>query len=245
MSAGTDMSAKNADSKPDSAAHGGCPATTCSVPLVFSAHVGANAQCFAQLMSLHVQQGAKVADVTYGRGNFWKCIPKGQYDVKATDLTNGVDCRKLPYECATIDAVVLDPPYVAGFFRPHKVGEAYQDFTDRYSAGFSEDGPRYHDGVLALYRDAATEAWRVLKTGGKLVLKCQDEVHAGKQYLTHIEIVNMLAAQYHPKDLFVVMRNGGNFATRGRAKAARQHHARKNHSYFLVFEKRQFSSQNS
>lgn len=29
MSAGTDMSAKNADSKLDSAAHGGCPATTC------------------------------------------------------------------------------------------------------------------------------------------------------------------------------------------------------------------------
>jgi hypothetical protein len=29
MSAGTDMSAKDADSKLDSAAHGGCPATTC------------------------------------------------------------------------------------------------------------------------------------------------------------------------------------------------------------------------
>lgn len=30
MSAGTDMSAKDADSKRDNAAHGGCPDTTCS-----------------------------------------------------------------------------------------------------------------------------------------------------------------------------------------------------------------------
>jgi|GEM_PF-5536469 len=29
MSAGTDMSAKNADATLDNAAHGGCPATTC------------------------------------------------------------------------------------------------------------------------------------------------------------------------------------------------------------------------
>lgn len=213
--------------------------------LVFSAHVGANDQCFAQLMALHVSDGATVADVTHGRGNFWKRVPNGKYDVKATDLADGVDCRKLPYGDETIDAVVLDPPYVAGFFRPRKVGEAYQDFTHRYSANFSEDGPRYHDGVLALYRDAAKEACRVLKPGGVLVLKCQDEVHAGRQYLTHIEIVNALAPQYHAKDLFVVVRKGGNFAARGRAKRARQHHARKNHSYFLVFEKRTMNTPNA
>ncbi len=212
---------------------------------VFSAHVGDNDKCFAQLMALHVPDGATVADVTYGRGNFWKCVPHEKYDVKATDLADGVDCRNLPYGDATIDAVVLDPPYVAGFFRPHKVGESYQDFTHRYSAGFAEDGPRYHDGVLALYRDAAKESHRVLKPGGVLVLKCQDEVHAGRQYLTHIEIVNDLAPQYHAKDLFVVVRKGGNFATRGRAKSARQHHARKNHRYFLVFEKRAMNTQNA
>ena len=76
---------------------------------VFSAHVGDNDKCFAQLMALHVPDGATVADVTYGRGNFWKCVPHEKYDVKATDLADGVDCRNLPYGDATIDAVVLDP----------------------------------------------------------------------------------------------------------------------------------------
>jgi hypothetical protein len=206
-------------------------------PLVFSAHIGPNAPCFAQVLGLHVPVGSVIADVTYGRGTFWQDVTPDTYDVRGTDISTGVDCRALPYAAGTIDAVVLDPPYVAGFFRPHKVGEGYQDFTHRYSAAFEEDGPRYHAGVLRLYHDAAREAHRVLRVGGTLIVKCQDEVHAGKQYLTHVEIVNDLALLFHAKDIFIVVRNGGNFQARGRAKQAAQHHARKNHSYFLVFEK--------
>ena len=207
--------------------------------LVLSAHTATNDVVFEQLMTLHVPAGATVADVTYGKGCFWKRIPPGRYNLKATDLKDGVDCRQLPYADATLDCVILDPPYVAGFYRPRKVGEKYQDFTHRYSAGFREDGPRYHEGVLDLYESAAKESARVLKDGGVLVLKCQDEVHAGKQYLTHVELLTRLANRFEAKDIFVVMRNGGNFATRGRAKQARQRHARKNHSYFLVLVKRE------
>lgn len=206
--------------------------------IVFSAQTGTNDKCFADLLCLHVAPGTVVADVTHGRGNFWKRVPADRYTVLASDLKDGVDCRSLPYGAASIDAVILDPPYVAGFFRPRKIGEAYQDFANRFGGGFSEDGPRYHDGVLALYREAAAEAYRVLRTDGVLVVKCQDEVHAGRQYLTHVEIVNMLADRFYAKDLFVVVRNGGNFATRGRARGRTQQHARKNHSYFLVFVKR-------
>ena len=130
---------------------------------MFSAHIGDNDKCFAQLMAAHVPDGATVADVTYGRGNFWKCVPQREIRlVKASRLADGVDCRNLPHTATqTIDAVVLDPP-ISLFFRPHKVGEAYQDFH-RYSAGFAEDGPRYRDGVLAYLWRRGQEAWRVLK----------------------------------------------------------------------------------
>lgn len=207
-------------------------------PPVLSAHVSTNDAVFEQLMRLHVDDDATVADVTWGKGTFWKLVPEGRYKVLPSDLQTGVDCRALPYTDESVDCVVLDPPYVAGFFRPHKVGGRYQDFTHRYSGIFREDGPRYHEGVIDLYTSAAKEAHRVLKKDGRLVLKCQDEVHAGKQYLTHVELVNRLAAQFDVKDLFVVMRNGGNFRARGRSKHADQHHARKNHSYFLVFVRR-------
>ncbi|MGH9902963.1 MAG: hypothetical protein ACRD68_14245 [Pyrinomonadaceae bacterium] len=42
-----------------------------------------------------------MADVIWGKGVFWKNVPKGSYKLLPSDLkTNGVDCRSLPYEVA-------------------------------------------------------------------------------------------------------------------------------------------------
>lgn len=207
--------------------------------MILSASVADNAEVFAQILELHVPRPAVIADVTYGRGRFWAQVNLADYDLRATDLATGTDCTKLPYETASIDAVVLDPPYVAGFFRPRQMGEGYGDFTDRYSKGTTASVPkRYHEGVLDLFERAGNEAARVLRDDGVLIVKCQDEVHAGRQYLTHAEILRMYEPAFFAKDLFVVVRVGGNFAARGRAKSAKQVHARKNHSYFLVFTRR-------
>ena len=67
-----------------------------SSDVVLSAHIGGNADIFPQILNLHVPKGAKVADVTWGLGVFWKKVPKGDYEVHGTDLKTGVDCRKLP-----------------------------------------------------------------------------------------------------------------------------------------------------
>jgi len=80
--------------------------------LVFSAYTGTNDFVFPQILSLYVPPGSTVADVTYGKGVFWRRIPKNTYRVLATDLSTGVDCRKLPYENGSIDCVVFDPPYM-------------------------------------------------------------------------------------------------------------------------------------
>lgn len=80
--------------------------------LVFSAYVGTNDEVFPQVLSLYVPLGATVADVTYGKGVFWRHVPAGAYNLLATDLASGVDCRRLPYESETIDCVVFDPPYM-------------------------------------------------------------------------------------------------------------------------------------
>ena len=82
--------------------------------LVHSAHVAGNADVFAQILDLHVPQGSTVADVTYGKGVFWRNVPDDRYCLLATDIQDGVDCRELPYGDETIDCVVLDPPYMEG-----------------------------------------------------------------------------------------------------------------------------------
>jgi hypothetical protein len=85
-----------------------------------------------------------------------------------------------------------------------------------------------------MYFSAGQEAFRVLKKGGVLIVKCQDEVSAGKQWLTHVEIINEYEAYgFYTKDLFVVVRNNRPVISR----LKKQVHARKNHSYFLIFTK--------
>ena len=81
-----------------------------------SAHVAGNAEVFRQVLDLHVPTRFTVADVTWGKGVFWKDVPPGRYEVKATDIATGVDCRNLPYADGGLDCVVLDPPYMEGFF---------------------------------------------------------------------------------------------------------------------------------
>jgi len=81
---------------------------------VLTGIVGTNADLFPSILKMYVVEGAIVADVTYGRGVFWRNVDQGKYQLKATDLQMGVDFRALPYEAASIDALILDPPYMHG-----------------------------------------------------------------------------------------------------------------------------------
>ncbi len=85
--------------------------------VVLSAHLSGNAEVFPQVLALHVPKGATVADVTWGKGVFWQNVPLSAYKLLASDMKTGTDCRNLPYDSGSIDAVVLDPPYMEGLFR--------------------------------------------------------------------------------------------------------------------------------
>jgi hypothetical protein len=201
--------------------------------LVFSAHVGTNEEVFPDILSLYVPAGSRVADVTYGRGVFWNRVDMDHYDLATSDLGTGIDCRDLPYADGDFDAVVFDPPYM------HTPGgtahNGHQNFEQYYAN--NNDSPsekKYHEAVLDLYFRAAREAWRILRPDGTYLLKCQDEVCANKQRLTHVEIINELATiGFVVEDLFVIVRRN----KPGVSRLLRQVHARKNHSYFLVFRK--------
>lgn len=83
--------------------------------------------------------------------------------------------------------------------------------------------------------EAGREAHRVLGERGVLIVKCQDEVCSNRRRFTHVEIMTAYERLgFVAEDLFVVMRNN----RLGVSRAVRQVHARKNHSYFLVFWKR-------
>ena len=201
--------------------------------LVLSAHTSNNDLVFPRILDLYVQPGNIIADVTYGKGVFWRRVPPDRYSVLPSDIQTGTDCRALPYPDQSIDCVVLDPPYMHS---PGGSAHAGHSPFESYYRNNQASGQRgkYHEAVIGLYEDAGAEAYRVLRVWGVLIVKCQDEVCANRQRFTHVEIMQAYGAMgFVAEDLFVVVRSN----RPGVSAAKQQIHARKNHSYFLVFWK--------
>jgi hypothetical protein len=223
--------------------------------LIHTAYKCSNDIVFPYILKLYVPEGSRIADVTYGKGVFWKNVDKSKYNLFASDLKNGklpkkckagVDSRRLPYKDCTFEAIVFDPPYMHTGGTVH-IG--HQNFEEYYSNNAEQDPaivreiweetngrpPKYHEAIVDLYCRSAKEAWRVLRENGVYIVKCGDEVCTNTQRLTHVEIINELQGYgFIVEDLFVVVRRNKPGVSRLKD---RQHHARKNHSYFLVFRK--------
>ena len=210
------------------------PAGVTTNNLVFSAQQGTNDGIFPGILKLYVPRGSTVADVTYGGGVFWRGVAKDRYRLLATDIKSGVDCKNLPYQNGSLDCVVFDPPYM------HTPGGTahvnHQNYENYYGNNVAANGSnkKYHEAVLDLYFKTAHEAHRVLRPEGIFIVKCMDEVCANQQRLTHVELINEFCKHgFIVEDLFVLLRNN----RPGVSRILRQVHARKNHSYFLVFRR--------
>ncbi len=54
--------------------------------LVLSAYANPNAEVFPRILDLYVRPGCVVADVTYGKGAFWRRIPEGRYRLSGRSM---------------------------------------------------------------------------------------------------------------------------------------------------------------
>jgi tRNA G10 N-methylase Trm11 len=97
---------------------------------------------------------------------------------------DGIDFRSLPYEEGSIDALVLDPPYMQDGKTVHK--SLNKNYRNNHEPTTS------HASVIRLYCGGILEAARVLKKKGVIIVKCQDETEGGKQRLSHVELIPML-----------------------------------------------------
>jgi hypothetical protein len=193
---------------------------------VYTSVWGDNAVLMEQIASLYFLPGYRIADVTYGKGVFWRNIDTTKYNFHPSDLATcpkaPFDFRRLPYPDASCDVVVFDPPYMHGSGTPG-IEACYRNAETTKGAGHAE--------IMRLYERGMAEGTRVLKRNGLLLVKCQDEIESGRQQRSHIEIYEMARRLgMKDQDLFVLTRKQP-----PTIQDPNQQHARKNHSYMWVF----------
>ena len=187
-----------------------------------TARVGTNADLFPDILRLYVPEGSVIADVTFGKGVFWRKVDTSRYVVKATDLKDGIDFRSLPHAEGSIDALALDPPYM------HHGKTVHESLNENYRN--HHEPTTSHASVIRLYAGGLLEAARVLKRKGVIVIKCQDETESKKQRLSHVDLIQILERfGFEIIDLFVLVRERDPIM-----RHDHQNSARKNHSYAIV-----------
>lgn len=181
-----------------------------------------------QIIDLHT--GPIELDPTYSKGNFYRNAkidqPLEKFDLfPQTDDTLEANANNLPHFDDTIDCIMFDPPFVVGHTGNKPTGIIGERFH----------GFRYIVDLWKWYDECLAEFHRILVRKGWLIFKCQDTVSSGKQYLSHVHIINQAEKQgFYTKDLFIL-------AAKNRIighNHTNQQHARKFHSYFIVFQKK-------
>jgi tRNA G10 N-methylase Trm11 len=191
---------------------------------IYTASIGSNAEMFPNILKLYVKEGSAIADVNYGKGVFWRQVDISKYKFLPSDLKDGVDMCKLPYEDASLDALVMDPPYMPTRYT------GIDQFSDYYGIKREFTGKKWHDGVLEMYHNGMKEASRVLTKQGTMIIKCQDMVCANKQILVHNDLIQYGdELGFRCEDIFILVQSN-----KRPHPQKHQVHARKNHSYFLI-----------
>ena len=185
------------------------------------------------ILSLHVPGGKIDCDPTFSIGGFYRGTgieaPTLRFDI--APQAEGVvkaDARHLPLEDDSISCMMFDPPFLATTGKSLREGKG--NIINRRFGVFSSE-----DELFRFYRDALAEAHRVLKPDGILIFKCQDKVSSGKQYWSHVFVMNeAVKAGFYPLDLFILLAKARLVAD---WQARNQKTARKYNSYFWVFKK--------
>lgn len=190
-------------------------------------------QIIKWILKLHCETDIEL-DPTYSVGGFYKKgirQPKFKFDVilRKPGVIKAA-AEALPVEDNLVSTMIFDPPFLATKGKSLDCPvHAGQNKTVRRFGWYPTEKE-----LFLFYRDALVEFKRVLKPKGVLIFKCQDKVSSGKQYMSHNFIINCAEnLGYYTKDMFILLAKNRMIP---RWQTLNQKHARKFHSYFLVFE---------
>lgn len=187
------------------------------------------------IIELHLDGKPIQCDPTYGNGNFYKPndIEEPEYfsDIspqtevnkfgRELEICPQLDASALPNLDARLRSIMFDPP----FLQTTGKGSIIKDRFGSYPT---------MQKLWEFYAKALWEFYRVLQPNGVLIVKMQNTVMSGKQWWS-VNYVKNLASEYgfNLIDEFVLLAKH----RIPQHNLKKQRHARKYHSFFLVFRK--------
>lgn len=178
------------------------------------------------IIKLHNNGQDFEVDPTYSTGRFWQGLipPALKFDINPqAEGVVAASADNLPLGEESVSSVMFDPPFVV-----RVRSEAKGIIHNRFSSFTSVQS------LWEFYDRALEEFWRILKWGGIVAFKCQDTIDGGTEYWSHYEIMKKAESLgYRCMDIFILHNPHVLFSP----NMAVQQHARKTHSYYLVFKK--------
>lgn len=184
------------------------------------------------IIKLHCKHPIEL-DPTYSKGNFYKdgiSPPKFKFDLfpQRGDVVQA-NAENLPLEDGSINTMMFDPPFLATRGDSLLKRDKSNKMVKRFGSYPTEIK------LFQFYKNSLTEFYRILKDDGILIVKIQDKVSSGKQYMSHVFIINEAEKLgFYCKDLFILL---SKHRMVPKWQLVNQRNARKFHCYFLVFEK--------
>ena len=200
-----------------------------STPVMAATAWPTNADMIADCANLgYLRSSDRICDPTWGLGRWWTKWQPAEGNLHGSDIDpaksptgTSIDFRRLHYADATYDAVTFDPPY--------KLNGTPTATTD---ARYGVHVIATRAGRMQLILDGITECARVVRAGGYVLAKAQDQVNGGKVRWQTIEIANH--ARGIELELVDMLHMLGH---RPQPAGRSQQHARRNLSTLLILQK--------
>lgn len=199
-------------------------------------------EILSNIKILHNDNKPFDCDITYSKGCFYNDKtypvepPKHKFDVypQTPDTVKIEPLGRIPLESNTVESIVVDLPFVIS--KGPSLKEAADGKKNLTAKRFSWYYPAIE--LYKSYNHWINEAYRVLKPNGLCVFKCQDTVSGGFEHnVSAFSVLSAMDCGFVVDDTFILLAKARMLS----GKVEAQRHARKFHSYFFVFKKREAS----